>query len=106
MHKEACSPQRAGNVPPSITRAMYASNLFSFQGEDAVCRSQTLRIDKTLLIAEPMGRVSWTECFAAGEGSVGGWVQRGCRVRLLSIGWYSDSPINGDPLQAIQGTVP
>ena len=33
------------------------------------------KIDKTFLIAEPMGKVSWTKCFAAGGGSVGGGLE-------------------------------
>ncbi len=30
------------------------------------------QIDKAFPIAEPMGKTSWTKCFAAGGGSVGG----------------------------------
>ena len=42
-----------------------------------VCRNcgAMLVIDKTFLIAEPMGKVSWTKCFAAGGGSVGGGLE-------------------------------
>ncbi len=41
-------------------------------------------IDKTFLIAKPMGKVSWTKCFAAGGGSVGGGLEW-----WMGLGWLT-----------------
>lgn len=42
------------------------------------------RIDRTFLIAEPMGKVSWTKGFAAGGGALGGGIEEWTGVGLVA----------------------